>query len=123
MNKKLIRLTENDLHKIVKESVNRVLNETIPSKVASKKDAIDYINGVYDMCEELKEMGSNILSVRNIYPYEKVYSKYYSNWMDATIRNYPRKRALILDLMCDHMVCRRLDFQEIESIFNSRYEK
>ena len=27
MNKKLIRLTESDLHKIVKESVNRMLNE------------------------------------------------------------------------------------------------
>ena len=27
MNKKLIRLTENDLHRIVKESVNRILNE------------------------------------------------------------------------------------------------
>jgi len=27
MNKKLIRLTENDLHKIVKESVNKVLKE------------------------------------------------------------------------------------------------
>ena len=27
MNKKLIRLTESDLHKMVKESVNRVLNE------------------------------------------------------------------------------------------------
>jgi len=27
MNKKLIRLTESDLHKIVKESVNRVLRE------------------------------------------------------------------------------------------------
>ena len=27
MNKKLIRLTESDLHKIVKESVNRVINE------------------------------------------------------------------------------------------------
>jgi len=27
MNRKLIRLTEQDLHKIVKESVNRVLNE------------------------------------------------------------------------------------------------
>ena len=28
MNKKLIRLTESDLHKIVKESVNKILNET-----------------------------------------------------------------------------------------------
>ena len=30
MNKKLIRLTENDLHKIVKESVNKLLNEGKP---------------------------------------------------------------------------------------------
>ena len=29
MNKKLIRLTESDLHKIVKESVNRILKEDI----------------------------------------------------------------------------------------------
>ena len=28
MNKKLIRLTEGDLHRIVKESVNRILNES-----------------------------------------------------------------------------------------------
>jgi len=119
--KKKIRLTEGDLHKIVKESVNRILNETIPSKVTSKKDAIDYINGVFDMCEKLKEMGSNRLSVRNVYPYEQVYRKYYGNWVDATRHNYPRKRDLLLDLMCDHMVYRRLDFQEIESIFNSRY--
>ena len=28
MDKKLIRLTESDLHKIVKESVNKILNET-----------------------------------------------------------------------------------------------
>ena len=121
MNKKLIRLTESDLHKIVKESVNRILNEAIPTKVVTKKDAIDYVNGIFDMCEELKDMGSKRLSVRNIYPYEKVYSKYYSNWEDAINHNYPRKRDLILDLICDHMVYRRLDSQEIESIFNSRY--
>lgn len=36
MNKKLIRLTENDLHRIVKESVNRILNESFKSsKLAS----------------------------------------------------------------------------------------
>lgn len=29
MNKKLIRLTEGDLHRIVKESVNRILNEVV----------------------------------------------------------------------------------------------
>ena len=30
MNKKLIRLTESDLHRIVKESVKRVINEVHP---------------------------------------------------------------------------------------------
>ncbi len=35
MNKKLIRLTESDLHRIVKESVNRVLNEMRPETYAS----------------------------------------------------------------------------------------
>ena len=37
MNKKLIRLTESDLHRIVKESVNRVLSEAqyTPKKLAS----------------------------------------------------------------------------------------
>jgi hypothetical protein len=119
--KRLVRLTENDLHRIVKESVNRILNEAMPSKVANKKDAIDYINWVFDVCEELKEMGSNRLSVGNIYPYEQVYRKYYSKWVDATNHNYPRKRDLLLDLMNDHMVYRMLNFQEIESIFNSRY--
>ena len=32
MNKKLIRLTEQDHHRIVKESVNRILNEELPKK-------------------------------------------------------------------------------------------
>ena len=33
MNKKLIRLTESDLHRIVKESVNRILNESNDTKI------------------------------------------------------------------------------------------
>ena len=37
MNKKLIRLTEGDLHKIVKESVNRILNEYGNTSVGQKK--------------------------------------------------------------------------------------
>jgi hypothetical protein len=32
MNKKLIRLTESDLHRIVKESVNKILNESFKSR-------------------------------------------------------------------------------------------
>jgi hypothetical protein len=36
MNKKLIRLTEQDLHRIVKESVNSILNEESYRKAAKK---------------------------------------------------------------------------------------
>lgn len=42
MDKKLIRLTESDLHRIVKESVNRVLNEDI-----------DVHMGIDDICNLL----------------------------------------------------------------------
>jgi hypothetical protein len=41
MNKKLIRLTESDLHRIVKESVNRILMESKgldPSKLKTNQD-------------------------------------------------------------------------------------
>ena len=39
MNKKLIRLTESDLHKIVKDSVNRILNEVSYQKAQSAANA------------------------------------------------------------------------------------
>ena len=37
MNKKLIRLTESDLHRIVKESVNRILSEMNEGKYVNNK--------------------------------------------------------------------------------------
>lgn len=39
MNKKHIRLTEEDLHRIVKESVNRVLNELSTPTIVNAKNA------------------------------------------------------------------------------------
>ena len=52
MNKKLIRLTENDLHKIVKESVKKIINEIgdtnrgqyMLGRLAAKKNAANYYN-------------------------------------------------------------------------------
>ena len=38
MNKKLIRLTESDLHRIIKESVNRILKESIEGDFESCAD-------------------------------------------------------------------------------------
>ena len=56
MNKKLIRLTESDLHKIVKESVNRVLNE---STIFDRK-----IPEVIEFLEELeRRLESGLLTV------------------------------------------------------------
>ena len=48
MNKKLIRLTESDLHRIVKESVNRVLMESLDSNMI-----IDDKNRVFDAFKNL----------------------------------------------------------------------
>ena len=56
MNKKLIRLTESDFKQIVKESVDKVLNEAIPwekyhdqlEKLIKKHPAINWNYGPYD---------------------------------------------------------------------------
>lgn len=53
MNKKLIKLTESDLHKIVKESVNKILNEVL--------DTTDSIKSFYrDKGEQLSKPKSKI---------------------------------------------------------------
>jgi len=47
MNKKLIRLTESDLHRIVKESVKRVLNESINDKLQFIIDIVKDLGDVH----------------------------------------------------------------------------
>ena len=47
MNKKLIRLTESDIHRIVKESVNRILKEAY-SDIYGDGTGIDYPKSMYD---------------------------------------------------------------------------
>jgi len=53
MNKKLIRLTESDLHKIVKESVNRIIKENNQRARKMIREFDDYDN--YDEFEEEEE--------------------------------------------------------------------
>ena len=61
-NKQVIRLTENDLHKIIKESVNKILKETFTFNDVDPDGGVSYgydeasfiENGEYD--EELKKM-------------------------------------------------------------------
>ena len=58
MNKKLIRLTESDLHKIVKESVNKILYEVL--------DTTDSIKSFYnDKGEQLSKPKAKIKGMLN----------------------------------------------------------
>ena len=71
MNKKLIRLTEADLHRIVKESVNRVLNEhQHPNDI--KQMYLDFLDGegyskeaVEKIAEKMAEKGIESLKDGN----------------------------------------------------------
>jgi len=59
MNKKLIRLTESDLHKIVKESVKRILKEDIEDKIYSEKE----MQWLYDNQDSLSPIEEKILNI------------------------------------------------------------
>lgn len=67
MNKKLIRLTENDLHRIVKRSVNKVLRESYNDDdvyMSNYRDAMSDREDTYtidDLFSELKEEGYDFL--------------------------------------------------------------
>ena len=54
-NKKLIRLTESDLHRIVKRSVNKVLNESIEQEREDYKQMWSHINDAYNYCLNFTE--------------------------------------------------------------------
>lgn len=50
MNKKLIRLTESDLHRIIKESVNKILKESYEEEYYQ----MGYTQGIESVIEWLK---------------------------------------------------------------------
>ncbi len=66
MNKKLIRLTESDLHRIVKESVNRILRESLEEK----KDSV--LKESYDVeYVRFEDIRKGILGCQGLRPSEK----------------------------------------------------
>ena len=77
MNKKLIRLTEQDLHRIVKESVNRVIKEEHYNDAA----ALPYITKAFD--ELINKIGNAAVAING------------ESW-DAAISNDPFSKALKL---------------------------
>jgi hypothetical protein len=82
MNKRLIRLTESDLHRIVKESVNNVLNEIgdtnrgqyMLGRLAGRKYANNYNKNGYD------EAGKIANYAQQQRPYKSVYNPYTSGY-------------------------------------------
>jgi hypothetical protein len=60
MNKKLIRLTENDLHKIVKESVNRVMKEGV--EFSSEDPQEEWMYYQNKLQQEFDELGIMVLN-------------------------------------------------------------
>lgn len=83
MNKKLIRLTESDLHKIVKRSVNKVLRESYNDDdvyMSNYRDAMSDREESYtidDLFRELKEEGYDFLK----YSYPDAWQP--GNWMQV----------------------------------------
>lgn len=63
MNKKLIRLTESDLHRIIKESLNKIMSEGVEYQNDDPYDEIQHymqlINDTYDELARLKVTGKN----------------------------------------------------------------
>lgn len=59
-NKKLIRLTEADLHRIVKESVNRTINESIGGFDNELSDNIETLKYYTEYLENIISRGDNI---------------------------------------------------------------
>lgn len=58
MNKKLIRLTEQDLHRIVKESVNRALKEDSGLPRINPQN-IGVVKAVRNLVKELEKVGAD----------------------------------------------------------------
>ena len=82
MNKKLIRLTEQDLHRIVKESVNKVLNEIgdtnrgqyMLGRLAGRKYANNYNTNGYDEAGKIAKYAQQQRQYKNVYnPYTSGY--------------------------------------------------
>jgi hypothetical protein len=102
MNKKLIRLTEGDLHRIVKESVNRILRENDDYDRANR-----YFNG-YDMNdyqlikiltqpELYKALGEDFDEV------ERIFGSYDYDKLISLILKYGSRGPVIYDL--NHQSC------------------
>ena len=96
MNKKLIRLTESDLHRIVKESVNRILREGRGQLGGLVNTATEKFNEFYmahkDACishiNAVKE-GGEFNDLENRLAWDFARATRYQDWMPRDEQGYP----------------------------------
>ena len=118
MNKKLIRLTESDLHNIVKESVNRVLNETD----AYSYNGIEYRNNILkkynDQIERENNYKENLIRFKEAY---KLVSSEYS-----IIKTLKRRPSIMYDAQSAFSIKRFLSYvkkMEGDTLYDKIWEK
>lgn len=99
MGNKLVRLTESDLHRVIKESVNRVLNEIIGGSSANGY-AYDWENGGVSRNQGGAFGGSSLDKMRDEEQYRKE--------QEAKRENYNRR----LDELIDEYESRGYSFEE-----------
>jgi len=119
--KKIIRLTESDLHRLVKESVHKILRE-MDETDPRLKYGIDRVNQIFDICE--KHQKNWTPTVNHLDPEGIIIQKYYSDWISAVRRDYTARRRLFLDLNSDIFFGVDANgFDIIKNIFEKRYGK
>ena len=125
MNKKLIRLTESDLHRIVKESVNRVLKEGVPMPPTAKDRGFEEflrnkqngesssasVDRAYEyMCGHAEEMQQKIDDIIEFIQQDLI--GLYGSSRNKRIENYMFKKL-------DFLSALRKDFQTDSPIMQS----
>lgn len=90
MNKKIIRLTENDLHKIIKESVNKILNEVaIKGKSGKTYSLHGNDEESWDIMSKLRQ---NQKGGHGVTKYNAMRDEKNAEELDA--KNHPNRRSL-----------------------------
>jgi hypothetical protein len=102
--KQTIRLTESDLHRIVKESVNKVINESVSSTVADKlrqcSSNVDRVlntikNDVIDLIDSIKDGKSFGVYSKVMNNFRYSYPQMINNCYEPIIDEYVQSKTVV----------------------------
>ncbi len=119
MSKQIIRLTESDLHNIIKESVKKIIKEMEDPRDGRLQYGINRTNEIFDACEQhRKEWTPN---VSHLTPFGIIINKYYSDWISAVRHDYTAKERLITNINYNEFKGVNNGYQIVTDMFNERY--